>query len=70
MNHSLRLNGAFNERSSYLGTFDTLAADYLFRNDSGIFMDISANAGINRSVIGYGLGLSVSHINLDGYPDL
>src|SRR5678816_363262 len=70
MNHSLRLNGAFNERSSYLGTFDTLAADYLFRNDSGIFMDISANAGINRSIIGYGLGLSVSDINLDGYPDL
>src|SRR6187399_106277 len=70
MNHSLRLNGAFNERLSYLGTFDTLAADYLFRNDSGIFMDISANAGINRSVIGYGLGLSVSDINLDGYPDL
>jgi hypothetical protein len=29
INHSLRFNGTFNERSSYLNTFDTLAADYL-----------------------------------------
>ena len=70
MNHSLRFNGTFNERSSYLNTFDTLAADYLFRNDSGKFVDVSATAGINRSIIGYGLGLSVADINLDGYPDL
>ena len=35
MNHSLRFNGTFNERSSYLNTFDTLSADYLFRNDNG-----------------------------------
>ena len=70
MNHSLRTNGTFNERSSYINTFDTLGADYLFRNDEGIFTDISANAGINRSIIGYGLGLSVADIDLDGYPDL
>src|SRR6187551_2406979 len=49
MNHSLRSNGTFNERSSYINTFDTLGADYLFRNDKGIFTDISANAGIYRS---------------------
>jgi len=78
MNHSLRFNGTFNERSSYLNTFDTLAADYLFRNESLSgggkgevkFVDVSATAGINRSIIGYGLGLSVADINLDGYPDL
>ena len=34
MNHSLRFNGTFNERLSYLNTFDTLSADYLFRNES------------------------------------
>ncbi|HEX6169602.1 MAG TPA: VCBS repeat-containing protein [Chitinophagaceae bacterium] len=70
MNHSLRFNGTFNERSSYLNSFDTLSADYLFRNDNGKFVDVSASAGINRSIIGYGLGLSVADINLDGYPDL
>lgn len=78
INHSLRFNGTFNERSSYLNTFDTLAADYLFRNESPSgggkgevkFVDVSATTGINRSIIGYGLGLSVADINLDGYPDL
>ena len=70
MNHSLRFNGTFNERSSYLNTFDTLSADYLFRNDAGKFVDVSALSGISRSIIGYGLGLSVADINLDGYPDL
>ncbi len=70
MNHSLRFNGTFNDRSSYENTFDTLAADYLFRNDAGKFVDVSASAGIHRSIIGYGLGLSVADINLDGYPDL
>jgi len=70
MNHSLRFNGAYDKRESYIGTYDTLAADYLFRNDGGIFTDVSEDAGINRSIIGYGLGLSVADINLDGYPDL
>ena len=78
MNHSLHFDGSFNERSSHLNTFDTLAADYLFRNDSPLisdtgairFTDVSASSGINRSVIGYGLGLSVADINVDGYPDL
>ena len=78
MNHSLRFNGTFNERSSYLNTFDTLTADYFFRNESPPgkgkgevkFVDVSATAGINRSIIGYGLGLSVADINLDGYPHL
>ena len=70
MNHSLRFNGTFNERSSYENTYDTLAADYLLRNDTGKFIDVSASSGINRSIIGYGLGLSVADINLDGYPDL
>ena len=78
MNHSLRFNGTFNDRSSYKNTFDTLAADYLYKNESSSggggkevkFVDVSAISGINRSIIGYGLGLSVSDINLDGYPDL
>jgi hypothetical protein len=78
MNHSLRFNGTLNERSSYLNTVDTLAADYLFRNESPLergkgevkFIDVSASSGINRSIVGYGLGLSVADINLDGYPDI
>jgi hypothetical protein len=35
-----------------------------------IFKDVTASTGINSSAIGYGLGVVVSDINLDGYPDL
>ena len=70
LNHSLRYNSTFAPRSTYEGTTDSLSGDYFFRNDGSYFTDVSALAGINRSVIGYGLGIAVSDINLDGYPDL
>ncbi|MBL7740887.1 MAG: VCBS repeat-containing protein [Chitinophagaceae bacterium] len=70
LNHSLRYNSTFAPRNSYEGSYDSLSGDYLFRNDGGHFSDVSGKAGINRSVIGYGLGIVVSDINTDGYPDI
>ncbi len=70
LNHSLRYNSTFQPRSRYEGTSDSLSGDYLFRNDGGHFTDVAAEAGINRSIIGYGLGICVSDINLDGFPDI
>ncbi len=70
LNHSLRYNSTFAPRESYNGTADSLSGDYLYRNDGGFFTDVSATSGINRSIIGYGLGIVVSDINLDGYPDI
>ncbi len=70
LNHSLRYNSTFAPRSSYEGTSDSLSGDYLFRNDGYRYTDVSKEAGINQSVIGYGLGIAVSDINLDGYPDI
>ncbi len=70
MNHSLRFNGTFNERESYFNTYDTLAGDYLFRNDNEKFTDVTKQSGINASIIGYGLGICVADINLDGWPDI
>ena len=49
---------------------DSLAGDQLLRNDNGIFNDISAKAGIYGSAIGYGLGIVVSDLNADGWPDI
>ncbi len=49
---------------------DSLAGDQLLRNDNGIFNDISAKAGIYGSSIGYGLGIVVSDLNADGWPDI
>lgn len=70
LNHSLRYNSTFAPRNSYVNTSDSLSKDCLFRNDGNGFTDVSKDAGINQSVIGYGLGIVVSDINMDGYPDI
>lgn len=70
MNHSVRNNGTFGVRSSFDGKIDSLAGDKMYRNDNGHFSDVTRQAAINSSSIGYGLGICVSDINLDGWPDL
>lgn len=70
MNHSLRFNGTFNERKSFFNTFDTLSGDYLYRNDNGKFIDATKASGVLGYLIGYGLGIAVADINLDGWPDI
>jgi hypothetical protein len=47
-----------------------LAGDKLFRNDEGVFKDISESAGITGNSMGFGLGIAVADISGDGYPDL
>src|SRR5207247_2947760 len=49
---------------------DPLGGAKLYRNDGGHFVDVSAAAGIFGSEIGLGLGLVVSDVNRDGWPDI
>ncbi|TDQ33253.1 VCBS repeat-containing protein [Zeaxanthinibacter enoshimensis] len=44
--------------------------DMLLRNDNGKFVDVSESAGIYGSLIGFGLGVMVTDINKDLYPDI
>ncbi|MFD0863525.1 VCBS repeat-containing protein [Sungkyunkwania multivorans] len=44
--------------------------DLLLRNDGNTFTDVSEEAGIYGSLIGFGLGVMVTDINHDLYPDL
>ncbi|MFM1878587.1 MAG: hypothetical protein RLZZ241_1453 [Bacteroidota bacterium] len=44
--------------------------DMLLRNDNGHFVDVSEQAGIYGSLIGFGLGVLVSDFNQDMYPDI
>ncbi|MGB8194371.1 MAG: VCBS repeat-containing protein [Chitinophagaceae bacterium] len=50
--------------------YDSLAADKLYRNDEGRFTDVSSAAGISGNPISFGLGVAVSDINNDGWPDI
>ena len=49
---------------------DARGGDKLYRNDGQQFADISEEAGIFGSVIGFGLGVSVGDVNEDGWEDI
>ncbi|MGI9180854.1 MAG: VCBS repeat-containing protein [Longimicrobiaceae bacterium] len=44
--------------------------DKLYRNVGGRFVDASDEAGIFGSEIGFGLGVAVTDVNRDGWPDI
>ena len=71
LNHSVHQNGTFAPRDNFLGTYNELSGDRMFRNDgNNHFTDVTKESKINSSAISYGLGIAVADINLDGWPDL
>jgi len=49
---------------------DTLGGNKLYRNEGGYFVDVSEEAGIYGSKIGFGLGVSAGDVNRDGWMDI
>lgn len=49
---------------------DSIGGHKLMRNDNGRFVNVSAATGIASIKISYGLGVSVSDVNGDMYPDI
>lgn len=70
LNNSYQAIGSFNLRKNERGKRDSLGGDKLMRNDNGRFTDVSADAGIYGSVIGFGLGVTVGDINKDQWLDI
>ena len=79
LNHSVNHDGNYMPRAQFEGTYDSLAGQRLYqsetyRDKSGStrirFRDVSTSAGIRSTRIGYGLGVVVSDVNLDGWPDI
>ncbi len=70
LNNSYRSIESFNLRTNERLKRDQLGGDKLLRNDAGIFKDVSEAANIYGSEIGFGLGVSVSDIDKDGWMDL
>jgi enediyne biosynthesis protein E4 len=78
LNHSVHSSSAYVNASQRLNS-DSLSGDQFFRNDlikdginSGItkFKSVTREVGILNSRLGYGLGIGVSDVNWDGYPDI
>lgn len=70
LNHSIHQNGSFGPRSIALNMKSDVSGDRFYRNDNGYFTDVTKQAGINSSILGYGLGIAIADINMDGWPDI
>src|SRR3989454_6047769 len=67
LNHSTHTERAISRRAT--GSERTpRAGDRLFRNDGGHFVDVSEQAGNDRGVEGFRLGVVASDLKLDGRP--
>jgi hypothetical protein len=70
VNNSYRPANSFGMRNTR-NTRDPLGGEKLFHNDgNGHFTDVSAKAGIYGPEIAFGLGVAVSDVNRDGWPDI
>lgn len=73
LNHSVHTSRSYGA-STLRFDHDSLAGDRLYRNDDingrRFFRDVTTQAGIFNSQIGYGLGVNVSDIDNDGLPDI
>lgn len=72
------LNQSFKPNENLVDTsnrtiYDQNSGDRIYRNDlntTGKFTDVSKQAGIYQSSLGYGLGISVADFNNDGWDDI
>lgn len=79
LNHSIQQYAGFSKNlSQYKNQENKVYGDRLYRNDLflegeemiGRFYDVTAQAGIQSSVLGFGLGVGVDDLNGDGWPDI
>jgi hypothetical protein len=78
LNHSVNHDGNYAPRANFEGQYDTLAGQRLYRNDpvkEGTilvphFTDVTKSTGIRGTKIGYGLGVAIADIDMDGWPDI
>ncbi|MEX2512234.1 MAG: VCBS repeat-containing protein [Cyclobacteriaceae bacterium] len=59
-----RIDGSFKQKTGpYIG-------DKLYQNQGGKFVDVTKESGINNNVLGFGLAVTVSDVDNDGWLDV
>jgi len=70
LNNSYRPLESFGYNPKQREIRDPRGGHRLYRNDNGHFVDVSEQAGIYGSEIGFGLGVTVADVNNDGWDDI
>lgn len=69
LTHSVHPNRSYGRGQNRL-LKDSLTGDRMFENRDDVFVEVSDRVNIFQSKIGYGLGLAVGDLDLNGYPDV
>jgi hypothetical protein len=70
LNNSFRSVGNYDLVPGQRHIPDPLGGNKLYRNDKNHFTDVTQEAGIYSSKIGFGLGVTIADINRDGWQDI
>lgn len=70
LNNSYQAIGSFDLSDNQRPSRDPVGGDKLYRNNGQQFEDVSVEAGIYGSIIGFGLGVTVGDVDLDGWMDI
>lgn len=70
LNNSFKAIGSFNLKQNERNIRDSIGGQKFYRNDGGHFTDISGQANIYGSTIGFGLGVTVGDVDNDGWQDI
>ena len=70
LNNSFRPISTFNLQINERFVRDTVGGDKLFQNDGGKFKDVSQEAGIYGSIIGFGMGVTLGDFDNDDWTDI
>lgn len=70
LNNSIRSIGIYNLKKDQRLIRDPNGGNKLYRNDGNRFTDVSEEAGIYGSTIGFGLGVTIGDVNKDGWQDI
>ncbi|MBI1770017.1 MAG: VCBS repeat-containing protein [Bacteroidetes bacterium] len=71
LNHSLPKYAGLNRLlANYKNQKSNRFGSKLYQNNGGKFLDVSEKAGLTNNVLSFGLGVAISDVNQDGWPDI
>lgn len=71
LNHSTQEYAGFGQISEQLKNRKNPAySDKFYKNNNGTYEEVGDKIGLTNNVLGFGLGIAVSDINNDGWPDI